>query len=60
MKKFQNTLNMIRLKIFFCFLFLYEQIYVFKTVTFWLEFTLSFYKNVLKQTWKAFNTKLGP
>ena len=28
-----------------------------KTVIFWLEFTLSFWKNTLDQTWKSFNTK---
>ena len=30
-----------------------------KTVIFWLEFTLSFQKNIADQTWKAFNTKFG-
>ena len=27
---------------------------------FWLDFTLSFYKNVLDQTRKSCNTKFGP
>ena len=31
-----------------------------KTVIFWLEFALSFWKNVVDQTSKAFNTKFGP
>ena len=31
-----------------------------KRVIFWLEFTLSFWKDTLDQTWKSSNTKLGP
>ena len=31
-----------------------------KNSTFLLEFTISFKKNILDQTWKAFNTKSGP
>ena len=31
-----------------------------KTVIFWLEITLSFWKSALDQTWKAFNTKFCP
>ena len=31
-----------------------------KTVIFWLEFTLCYYKIIVDQTWKTFNTKFGP
>ena len=48
---------MIVCKIFFCFLCLFQHLNLLKTDVFRLEVTLSFYKNVLKQTLKFFNTK---
>ena len=52
MKKSQNIMKMIVCKFFFCFLCLYLQLQLLKTVIFMPELTLSFLKNVLKQTWK--------
>ena len=44
---------------FLLLLCLYQQFLYLKTVIFYPEFPLSFWKNVLYQTRKAFNTKLG-
>ena len=43
------------------FLCLYEPLQLLKkTAIFWLEFTLSFQKNIKDQAWKSLDTKLGP
>ena len=36
------------------------QLQLLKTTFAWLKYTLSFIRNALYQTWKAFNTKFGP
>ena len=47
-------------KVFFSILCPYQQFQLLKTVVFWLEFTLSFSRNILDQTRKSWNTKFGP
>ena len=53
-------MTMVVCKNFFYIFCPYYQFKLLKTVTFRLEFILSFYKNVLDQTWNSCSTKFGP
>ena len=44
-------------KILFCFLYLYLQLQIFKTIIFWLKSTFLSTKNNLDLIWKFFNIK---
>ena len=59
-RKSQSIMTRIVCKTLFCFLCLYQLLQLLKTVLFWLEFTLSFWKIVLDQSRKSISAKFGP
>ena len=56
-KTSQNIMSTVVFNVFLC---VYQQVQFLKRIIFWLGFTLSFAKYIVDQTWKPFNSELGP